>query len=195
MLSRVKRPDSGEITFRYDALGRRIEKRFNRAITQWVWDGNIPLHEWKEIHKLDYEPDRGYFTDIQRKPLITWVYEDGTFVPAAKLTEAKTLSIVSNYMGTPEAMYSSEGQKVWSCELNSYGNVRDYQGLSKTDCPFRYQGMYQDVETGLCYNRARYYSADDGMYISQDPIGLEGNNPNSWIDPFGLDMSFKAAFR
>jgi len=34
MLSRVKRPDSGEITFRYDALGRRIEKRFNRAITR-----------------------------------------------------------------------------------------------------------------------------------------------------------------
>ena len=58
MLSRVKRPDSGEITFRYDALGRWIEKRFNRAITQWaqwVWDGNVPLHEWKEIHKLDNE--------------------------------------------------------------------------------------------------------------------------------------------
>ena len=63
------------------------------------------------------------------------------------------------------------------------------------DCPFRYQGQYEDSETGLYYNRFRYYSPDEGMYISQDPIGLVGNNPtlygyvsdpNSWIDTFGL---------
>ena len=70
----IRVPDSGEKTFRYDALGRRIEKRFNRAITQWVWDGNVPLHEWKEIHKLDYEPDRGHFTDIQKQQ---WRYNQG----------------------------------------------------------------------------------------------------------------------
>ncbi|MFL0093943.1 RHS repeat-associated core domain-containing protein [Tenacibaculum maritimum] len=61
--------------------------------------------------------------------------------------------------------------------------------------PFRYQGQYEDVETGLYYNRFRYYSSDTGTYISQDPIGLLGNNPNfyayvkdsnSWVDPFGL---------
>ncbi|MCL5247597.1 hypothetical protein M4I21_17385 [Cellulophaga sp. 20_2_10] len=32
----------------------------------------------------------------------------------------------------------------------------------------------------MCYNRFRYYSPDSGTYISQDPIGLEGNNPNSY---------------
>jgi len=87
-----------------------------------------------------------------------------------------------------------EGQKVWSCELNSYGNVRDYQGLSKTDCPFRYQGQNEDAETGLYYNRFRYYSPEEGVYISQDPIKLKGgfslysyvHNTNGWIDMFGL---------
>ena len=100
-------------------------------------------------------------------------------------------------MGTPEAMYSSEGQKVWSCELNSYGKVRNFQGEYVTECPFRYQGQYHDSETGLYYNRFRYYSPDEGVYISQDPIGLNGNNPtiyayvgnnNAWIDIFGLDL-------
>nr|WP_089119623.1 RHS repeat-associated core domain-containing protein [Cellulophaga lytica] len=52
----------------------------------------------------------------------------------------------------------------------------------------------------MCYNRFRYYSPDSGTYISQDPIGLRGSNPNfyayvpdsnSWIDPFGLDCSKK----
>ncbi|WP_262509478.1 RHS repeat-associated core domain-containing protein [Tenacibaculum mesophilum] len=56
---------------------------------------------------------------------------------------------------------------------------------------FRYQGQYKDVETGLYYNRFRYYSPESGAYISQDPIGLLGNNPNmyayisdsnSWVD-------------
>jgi len=50
-------------------------------------------------------------------------------------------------------------------------------------------------ETGLYYNRFRYYDPNLGQYISQDPIGLAGGNPtlygyvgdtNTWIDPLGL---------
>ena len=63
------------------------------------------------------------------------------------------------------------------------------------DCPFRYQGQYEDEETGLYYNRFRYYSADEGVYLSQDPIRLAGGMPTlysythdstSWVDQFGL---------
>jgi RHS repeat-associated protein len=97
-------------------------------------------------------------------------------------------------MGTPEAMYREDGEAVWTCELNSYGKVRDYKGESKTMCPFRYQGQYEDAETGLYYNRFRYYSPEEGMYLSQDPIGLNGgitlynyvHDPNSWIDTYGF---------
>ena len=55
-----------------------------------------------------------------------------------------------------------------------------------------------DFETELCYNRFRYYSPETGAYISQDPIRLNGNNPNLyayvgncnwWIDVFGLDCN------
>ena len=38
-------------------------------------------------------------------------------------------------------------------------------------------GQYKDAETGLYYNRFRYYDPNIGNYISQDPIGLAGNNP------------------
>jgi YD repeat-containing protein len=48
MLSKVKRPDGREVLFKYDALGRRIEKQFGNVFTRWVWDGNTPLHEWRE---------------------------------------------------------------------------------------------------------------------------------------------------
>jgi RHS repeat-associated protein len=43
-------------------------------------------------------------------------------------------------------------------------------------CPFRYQGQYEDSETGLYYNRFRYYDPEAGQYISQDPLGLVGGN-------------------
>ena len=65
------------------------------------------------------------------------------------------------------------------------------------DCPFRYQGQYEDEETGLYYNRFRYYDPNTGGYISRDPIRLEGENPtlygyvsdtNMWVDILGLDV-------
>ncbi|WP_317235360.1 RHS repeat domain-containing protein [Niabella ginsengisoli] len=40
--------------------------------------------------------------------------------------------------------------------------------------PQLYQGQYVDEETGLAYNRFRYYDNESGGYISQDPIGLGG---------------------
>jgi RHS repeat-associated protein len=165
------------------------------VFTRWVWDGNTPLHEQRSYYTLDWDEVKKENYDRETKyPLITWVFEEGTFVPAAKITEKEQLSVATNYLGTPEAMYREDGEAVWTCELNSYGKVRNWQGGSKTDCPFRYQGQYEDAETGLYYNRFRYYSPEEGMYLSQDPIGLYGgadlyayvHNLNSWIDPFGL---------
>ena len=49
MLSRVVRPDSKEVSFAYDALGRRTEKTYEGITTHFVWDGNVPLHEWQEV--------------------------------------------------------------------------------------------------------------------------------------------------
>ena len=93
-------------------------------------------------------------------------------------------------------MFNSDGEKTWSAELDIYGSVRNFVGRSLSDCPFRYQGQYEDEETGLYYNRFRYYSPDEGMYISQDPIGLAGTglnvyayakNINKDFDLFGLE--------
>ena len=40
--------------------------------------------------------------------------------------------------------------------------------------PFRFPGQYEDEETGLYYNRFRYYDPEAGQYTSRDPIGLRG---------------------
>jgi RHS repeat-associated protein len=65
--------------------------------------------------------------------------------------------------------------------------------------PFRYQGQYEDVETGLYYNRYRYYNPEEAVYISQDPIRIQSqelnlyayvNDPNFLTDIFGLEDRF-----
>jgi RHS repeat-associated protein len=76
----------------------------------------------------------------------------------------------------------------------SGSNAADLLGFLN-DCPFRYQGQYEDSETGLYYNRFRYYSPEEGVYLSQDSTRLRGgvklygyvHNTNSYIDIFGLD--------
>ena len=91
-------------------------------------------------------------------------------------------------------MYDGQGKAAWEMSLDSYGGVRQGKGKPQ-DCPFRFQGQYEDVETGLYYNRFRYYDPETGSYISQDLIRLQGgerlygyvHNPNSFVDIFGLN--------
>ncbi|WP_430438258.1 RHS repeat-associated core domain-containing protein, partial [Parabacteroides merdae] len=192
MLRRVVRPDGRSVEFRYDALGRRTAKQYLGKVTRWVWDGNTPLHEW--VAAVTDNDGREEASCPDGNSLTTWVFEEGTFVPAAKIRGDRQCSIVSDYMGTPVQMYDSEGNKIWDCTLDIYGKVADFRGESLHDCPFRFQGQYEDIETGLYYNRFRYYDPSVGLYISQDPIGLQGSmqlyayvhTPNSWIDSLGL---------
>ena len=49
--------------------------------------------------------------------------------------------------------------------------MRHGQGKPQ-DFLFRYQGQYEDTETGLYYNRFCYYDPESGGYISQDTMSL-----------------------
>ncbi|WP_145991348.1 MULTISPECIES: hypothetical protein [Lysinibacillus] len=51
----VIKPDTAEVTFKYDALGRRIEKRSDEKIMRFVWDGNTILHEYSENDSAELE--------------------------------------------------------------------------------------------------------------------------------------------
>lgn len=186
MLRSVKRPDGETVSFEYDPLGRRISKRYRGTTTRWVWDGNVPLHEWTEEEKKVTEQTE----DGRGESPITWLFEEGSFVPCAKLQNGESYSIVTDYLGTPTHAFDSKGNKVWERNLDIYGKIRTGNSIF---VPFLYQGQYFDMETGLCYNRFRYYSPDIGSYISQDPILVLGGfnlysyvrDLNIYVDTFG----------
>jgi len=223
-LRKVVRPDGREVEFEYDALGRRISKTFNGKTTRWIWDGNNPLHEWVDTVRSAaslklVKPNKSAEAEIaadqreialqplqsQAPPVVakgdeknpaTWLFDPDSFAPMGKMVEGRYYPIVTDYLGTPTAMFDDAGNKVWSADITIWGDLRNLEGARQT-CPFRWPGQYEDEETGLYYNRFRFYDPDVGQYVSQDPIRLAGGNPTAYAyvsnpysetDPFGLEV-------
>ena len=180
--------DGIRYSFKYDAFGRRIEKRRMNSSIKFVWDDNVLLHEVLRKNTKDSEDK-----------ITTWVFEDLTL--SAKIVNGKAYSIINDHLGTPIMALDSEGNEVWTRLLDIYGRVKyEYKSSSLGDdpmpfIPFLQAGQYYDIEIGLAYNRFRYYDPSTGTYISQDPIGLRSGQPNIYayvrdpngsIDFFGL---------
>lgn len=194
--SKVKRGDASaqSVKYVYDPFGRRIAKRDAFGTTRFVWDGNRLLCE------------------MRGATCRTYLYAPDSFVPLAQVdtvdasaasgTQSQVRHIHTDHLGTPRELTDAAGRVTWAASYRAWGNVlRVEQDESDANDdalaqaqPIRFLGQYHDSETGLHYNRFRYYDPDVGRFASQDPIGLMGgfNNyqyapsPVSWIDPAGL---------
>lgn len=130
--------------------------------------------------------------------------------PKPQLTNSKTYWYHCDHLGTPQELTDRQGNMVWAADYKAWGRLKKVQRFeSRVEGNavrqvlveqepvvqnIRFQGQWEDAETGLYYNRFRYYDPDAVRYISQDPIGLMGGinthayvkNPTSFVDPLGL---------
>ena len=125
-------------------------------------------------------------------------------VEKAKQPLVKIYHYHNNHLGTPQELTNQDGDVIWLTYDRAWGGsfetiykpqFIDNWAISESELqPIKFQGQSLDIETGLHYNRFRYYDSDVGMFISRDPIGLLGGNnvfqyapnPVGWIDPYGL---------
>ena len=173
--------DQGRIEFAYDALGRRKTKQTESGSIGFIWDSDVLCAEHKGL-AANY---------------VEYVHAPGSFVPAARLRFSedgicKAEPYHVDYLGTPREVTDAAGRVVWEGTYDEYGELTcEDKG---NDQNIRFQGQYEDRETGLYYNRYRYYDPDTGRYITKDPSGLAGGfnayrytpNPVVWLDPYGL---------
>ena len=97
-----------------------------------------------------------------------------------------------DHLGTPRELTDAQGNVAWSGRYKAWGRLLQVDG--EIEQPLRFQGQYEDQETGLFYNRYRYYDPDVAKYVTQDPIGLLGGinsylysaSPTTMTDPLGL---------
>ncbi len=209
--------------YRYDALGRRIQKRSKHHHTGdeqnviYGWEGNTLAFESNDQVTKHYVYEKGSFV-----PLVQAVYTEAIELhqtpdwsdkpyslqrdPLWKTSKkAKDLNDVwfyhCDHLGTPQEMSDHTGAVIWKANYLAWGECKAEKAKSNffenseiISNNIRFQGQYFDQETGLHYNRYRYYSPYVGRFISKDPIGLLGGhhvyayapNPTVWVDPLGL---------
>lgn len=116
-----------------------------------------------------------------------------TYQPLAMRSGGKCYYFHTSHEGRPDRLSDARGQLVWSARYDAFGHAQ--VEVSEVENPLRFAGQYYDAETGLHYNRFRYYSPRLGRYWSVDPIGLRGdhnlyayvgNDPVNRVDPLGL---------
>ncbi|WP_241089612.1 RHS repeat domain-containing protein, partial [Pseudomonas viridiflava] len=177
----VSLPGGSTASYKYDAFGRRIEKTVDGHTTEFLWQGERLIAESA--------------TNRYR----TYIYEPGTFRPLAMLDgegpmKAQPFYYQLDHLGTPQELTDYSGEIMWSAKYRAYGNLATLD-IAEIDNPLRFQGQYFDAETGLHYNRHRYYNPGTGRFLTPDPIKLAGGlnnyqyvpNPTGWVDPLGLE--------
>ncbi|MGP6352420.1 RHS repeat-associated core domain-containing protein, partial [Escherichia coli] len=103
-----------------------------------------------------------------------------------------------DHRGLPLALISTEGATAWCAEYDEWGNLLNEENPHQLQQLIRLPGQQYDEESGLYYNRYRYYDPLQGRYITQDPIGLKGGwnfyqyplNPVQYIDSMGLASKY-----
>ena len=172
-----KNCNSLSASFKYDALGRRIEKTINGRMIQYLYDG---LDIVQEIE--DGMVTVNYIRTLNIDEPLARIESDGT----VRYYHADAL-------GSVIALTDDLGNVRTQYNYSPFGET-ELIGES-SDNPFQYTGRKNDG-TGLYYYRARYYSSYLKRFISEDPIGLLGgdvnyyvyvwNAPVNLVDPWGL---------
>ncbi|ENB5695350.1 TPA: restriction endonuclease fold toxin, partial [Escherichia coli] len=193
--------------YRHDASGRRTEKRCDRKKIRftYLWDGDsiAEIREYRDdkLYSVRHLVFNGFELISQQFSRVRQAHPS-----VAPQWVTRTNHAVSDLTGRPLMLFNSEGKTVWrpgqtslwglALSLPADTGYPDPRGEwdPEADPGLLYAGQWQDAESGLCYNRFRYYEPETGMYLVSDPLGLQGGeqtyryvpNPLGYIDPLGL---------
>lgn len=189
-LAQVTMPDGLVAAYKYDTLGRRMEKVVSTGTTttttRYVYDGE------DIIAVLD-----GNNALISR---IT--HGAGIDEPLTLKTGTSNYYYQADGLGSITALTDDSGAIVETMEYQAYGKpvFRNAEGTvianSAIDNPYSYTAREYDAAAGAFYYRHRTYSQEIGRFSQEDPIGFMGgdvnfysyasDSPVYWRDPLGL---------
>jgi RHS repeat-associated protein len=175
-----------EFTAQYDVLGRRTEKTVNGQRWQYYWDTDRLAAECFPDGKVRVYVYGG------NQALVPLMFVDYTSIDAP-LDSGQLYYVFTNHLGCTEQVTDTRGTAVWSARISPYGAAEIEIGHDFHQ-PLRWPGHFHDAETGLHYNRFRYYDPSLGRYLQSDPAGIDGGtnlyayttNPLREVDVRGL---------
>ncbi len=181
-LTQVTLPGAGDtVTFKYDPMGRRIQKAFTQGATttttNYVYDGPSAIEE----------------VDANGAVLARYTQGAGIDEPLAQFRSSTTSYYDADGLGSITSLSNTSGALANTYTYDSFGKLTASTGTVIN--PFQFTARDYDSETGLRYYRARYYDSNIGRFTAEDPMGFaEGSNfyryvendPIDHRDPYGL---------
>ena len=134
------------VEFGYDAFGRRLWKKSGTKEVRYVWAGEQLIRE----------------VEINGSQKVTrdYLYKPGSYTPLALRVNEEIYCYHTDHLGTPLRLTDSLGRVVWSADYPRMARRSSRPPPSSTRS--RLPGQYFDEETGLHYNRFRYYAPRPG---------------------------------
>jgi RHS repeat-associated protein len=175
-LTQVGLPNSVSVNYKYDGLGRRIQRTTNAGANErYVYDGHDALIDLN----ADWSVATTYFNDLGIDSHLRQTN-----------SSTGTSYFLTDHLGSTDALTDIGGNAIEQLTYDSFGNSA---GSARTR--YDYTGRERDPDTGQLYYRARFYDPRLGRFISEDPIAFYGgdvnlyayvlNNPLRLIDPEG----------
>jgi RHS repeat-associated protein len=164
-------------TYGYDAFGRRVRKTTPSGTSKYLYDGDNLFME----------------LDGSGNPVREYTYYPGVDNPHSVRQGGQMYYYLTESLGSVIGMVNSAGQVVNEYKYGPWGGLQ--VSRETVPNPLKFAAREYDVESGLYYERARYYDLETNRFISEDPIGLEGglnpyvyagNDPVNFNDPSGL---------
>ena len=175
-LAQVALPNGLTVNYKYDPLGRRIQRTTSSGANQrYVYDGKDAL------------------ADLNTDGSVATTYLSGISIDdhLRQTSSATGVSyFLGDHLGTTAGLTDASGGIVEGDSYDSFGNS---SGSARTR--YGYTGRERDPDTELLYYRARWYDPQVGRFVTEDPIGVDGglnlyaytaNNPVLWNDALGL---------
>lgn len=165
-------------TYKYCPLGRRIEKNVNGTITRYIYSGYRVLAESDEFNNLQAR----YVYGRSEEDVIRMSRGGQDYYPHY------------DGLGSVVALTNASGVTVEQFDYDAWGVPA---ATSSVGYPYLFAGRRYDTESGLYYNRYRYYDPEWGRFLSIDPFGMYGgynlyaycwNDPVNLVDPHGLKI-------
>lgn len=170
--------------YRYDALGRRVEKDIDGDVTRYYHSGQQIIEERDDMDSV----------------VATYTYGDYIDEPLTMDRDGERYYFHQNRLYSTYVLTDDNGDVVERYAYTAYGVVTTYdnayanpQSTSRVHNPHTFTGQILDQESLLMHFRYRVYDPVEGRFKQLDPIGLVGGLnlysaafiPNR-LDPFGL---------
>jgi len=186
-LIQLVREDGRVVRYRYDGLGRRIEKDVSGVVTHYIYDNEDILLELDGSGNILVFYTHGPGVD---EPLIM----ERDLDSSGSFGTSERFFYHADGLGSVSELTDTSGTVAQSYAYSPFGQI-EFQLDPTFVQPYTFTSREFDVETGLYFYRARVYDAITGRFFQVDPIGFTGgvnlypyvgNNPINLVDPFGL---------